>query len=99
LGCSKIEATALKAQNTNNKLFGSGTLHVRFGSFATFIYFCNVRFSPIAIKQDGLLAALASGGRDNGESGLRKDYGANYYAAVAVDSDGCRLEAYCAAAA
>jgi catechol 2,3-dioxygenase-like lactoylglutathione lyase family enzyme len=40
-------------------------------------------------------AALAAGGRDNGEPGIRKDYGENYYAAFAVDPDGYRLEAYC----
>lgn len=40
-------------------------------------------------------AALASGGRDNGKAGLREDYGANYYAAFAMDPDGYRLEAYC----
>ena len=40
-------------------------------------------------------AALAMGGRDNGKPGLRQDYGANYYAAFAVDPDGYRLEAYC----
>jgi catechol 2,3-dioxygenase-like lactoylglutathione lyase family enzyme len=40
-------------------------------------------------------AALASGGRDNGKAGLREDYGANYYAAFAIDPDGYRLEAYC----
>jgi len=40
-------------------------------------------------------AALASGGRDNGKPGLRKDYGDNYYAAFVFDPDGYRLEAYC----
>ena len=40
-------------------------------------------------------AALAAGGRDNGKPGLRKDYGANYYAAFVTDPDGYRLEAYC----
>jgi catechol 2,3-dioxygenase-like lactoylglutathione lyase family enzyme len=40
-------------------------------------------------------AALASGGRDNGKASLREDYGANYYAAFAIDPDGYRLEAYC----
>ena len=40
-------------------------------------------------------AALATGGRDNGPPGLRADYGADYYAAFAVDPDGYRLEAYC----
>jgi catechol 2,3-dioxygenase-like lactoylglutathione lyase family enzyme len=44
-------------------------------------------------------AALGAGGRDNGEPGLRADYGPNYYAAFAVDPDGYRLEAYCGAEA
>jgi catechol 2,3-dioxygenase-like lactoylglutathione lyase family enzyme len=39
--------------------------------------------------------ALAAGGRDNGKPGVRKDYGANYYAAFVVDPDGYRLEAHC----
>src|SRR5437763_11254322 len=44
-------------------------------------------------------SALSAGGRDNGKPGLRADYGANYYAAFAVDPDGYRLEAYCGAEA
>ena len=43
-------------------------------------------------------AALAAGGRDNGKPGPRADYGPDYYAAFAIDPDGYRLEAYCAAA-
>jgi catechol 2,3-dioxygenase-like lactoylglutathione lyase family enzyme len=43
--------------------------------------------------------ALGAGGRDNGKPGLRADYGANYYAAFAVDPDGYRIEAYCGAEA
>jgi catechol 2,3-dioxygenase-like lactoylglutathione lyase family enzyme len=39
-------------------------------------------------------AALAQGGRDNGEPGLRKDYGPHYYAAFLFDPEGYRLEAY-----
>ena len=42
-------------------------------------------------------AALKNGGKDNGKPGLRADYGANYYAAFAVDPDGYRIEAYCGA--
>ena len=41
--------------------------------------------------------ALSTGGQDNGKPGLRADYGANYYAAFAVDPDGYRIEAYCGA--
>jgi catechol 2,3-dioxygenase-like lactoylglutathione lyase family enzyme len=40
-------------------------------------------------------AALKAGGKDNGEPGLRADYGDNYYAAFVIDPDGYRLEAYC----
>jgi catechol 2,3-dioxygenase-like lactoylglutathione lyase family enzyme len=43
--------------------------------------------------------ALGAGGQDNGKPGLRADYGANYYAAFAVDPDGYRIEAYCGAEA
>ena len=43
--------------------------------------------------------ALGAGGKDNGTPGLRADYGANYYAAFAVDPDGYRIEAYCGAEA
>ena len=42
-------------------------------------------------------AALKAGGTDNGKPGLRADYGRDYYAAFAVDPDGYRIEAYCAA--
>ncbi|MGH7987610.1 MAG: VOC family protein [Candidatus Binataceae bacterium] len=40
-------------------------------------------------------AALRVGGHDNGEPGVRKDYGENYYAAFVTDPQGYRLEAYC----
>lgn len=40
-------------------------------------------------------AALRSGGRDNGGPGPRPEYGADYYAAFAIDPDGYRIEAYC----
>jgi catechol 2,3-dioxygenase-like lactoylglutathione lyase family enzyme len=38
-------------------------------------------------------SALRVGGQDNGEPGLRLDYGDNYYAAFLVDPDGYRIEA------
>ena len=37
-------------------------------------------------------AAIAAGGRDNGEPGLRR-YGASYYAAFVLDPDGNNIEA------
>jgi catechol 2,3-dioxygenase-like lactoylglutathione lyase family enzyme len=40
-------------------------------------------------------AALAAGGRDNGEPGLRPIYHPSYYAAFIVDPDGHRIEAVC----
>ncbi|MCB5189757.1 VOC family protein [Methylobacillus arboreus] len=38
-------------------------------------------------------SALAVGGRDNGQPGLRPHYGANYYAAFLIDPDGHHIEA------
>jgi catechol 2,3-dioxygenase-like lactoylglutathione lyase family enzyme len=43
-------------------------------------------------------AALAAGGTDNGQPGLRPEYGPNYFAAFVVDPEGYRLEAVCKAA-
>jgi catechol 2,3-dioxygenase-like lactoylglutathione lyase family enzyme len=40
-------------------------------------------------------AALASGGRDNGEPGLREKHGPAYYAAFVYDPDGQNIEAVC----
>ena len=42
-------------------------------------------------------AALANGGSDNGQPGLRPDYGAHYFAAFVVDPEGHCLEAVCKA--
>jgi catechol 2,3-dioxygenase-like lactoylglutathione lyase family enzyme len=38
-------------------------------------------------------AALTSGGQDNGQPGLRPNYGPNYFAAFVVDPDGHHIEA------
>lgn len=38
-------------------------------------------------------AGLASGGRDNGAPGPRRDYGPSYYAAFLFDPDGNNIEA------
>ena len=40
-------------------------------------------------------AALAAGGRDNGEPGLRPQYHPNYYGAFVFDPDGNNIEAVC----
>ena len=40
-------------------------------------------------------AALAAGGRDNGEPGLREQYHPDYYAAFVIDPDGHNIEAVC----
>jgi catechol 2,3-dioxygenase-like lactoylglutathione lyase family enzyme len=40
-------------------------------------------------------AALAVGGRDDGEPGIRLHYHPDYYAAFVVDPDGHRIEAVC----
>jgi len=40
-------------------------------------------------------AALAAGGTDNGEPGLREDYHPTYYGAFFLDPDGHNIEAVC----
>jgi catechol 2,3-dioxygenase-like lactoylglutathione lyase family enzyme len=40
-------------------------------------------------------AALAAGGKDNGQPGLRPHYHANYYAAFVIGPDGHNIEAVC----
>jgi catechol 2,3-dioxygenase-like lactoylglutathione lyase family enzyme len=40
-------------------------------------------------------AALATGGRDEGEPGPRTQYHRDYYAAFVLDPDGNRIEAVC----
>jgi catechol 2,3-dioxygenase-like lactoylglutathione lyase family enzyme len=40
-------------------------------------------------------AALAAGGRDNGQPGLRPHYHPHYYAAFVLDPDGINVEAVC----
>jgi catechol 2,3-dioxygenase-like lactoylglutathione lyase family enzyme len=44
-------------------------------------------------------AALAAGGRDNGEPGPRPQYHEHYYGAFALDPDGNNIEAVCHAPA
>jgi len=39
--------------------------------------------------------AVGFGGSDNGAPGVRRHYGANYFAAFVIDPDGWRLEAVC----
>lgn len=40
-------------------------------------------------------AAIAVGGKCNGEPGLRPDYHANYYGAFVIDPEGNNIEAVC----
>lgn len=40
-------------------------------------------------------AALAAGGRDNGQPGVRAEYHPNYYAAFVLDPDGNNVEVVC----
>ena len=40
-------------------------------------------------------AAIAAGGTDNGQPGLRPHYHANYYGAFVLDLDGNNIEAVC----
>lgn len=40
-------------------------------------------------------AAIAAGGRNNGDPGLRPHYHSNYYGAFVLDPDGNNIEAVC----
>jgi catechol 2,3-dioxygenase-like lactoylglutathione lyase family enzyme len=40
-------------------------------------------------------AAIAAGGKDNGQPGLREHYHPNYYAAFVIGPDGHNIEAVC----
>ena len=62
--------------------FGTGT-HVAFR--------CDDRATVDAFHA----AALAAGGRDNGEPGLREEYHPTYYGAFVLDPDGNNAEAVC----
>jgi catechol 2,3-dioxygenase-like lactoylglutathione lyase family enzyme len=57
------------------------------------LHFCFVAPDEAAVDAFHA-AAIASGGTDNGEPGIRPDYGRFYYAAFIIDPDGYRLEAY-----
>jgi catechol 2,3-dioxygenase-like lactoylglutathione lyase family enzyme len=61
-----------------------------------------LHFCFTAPTRDGVdafhAAALRSGGRDNGNPGVRADYGPDYYAAFVIDPEGYRIEAYCGGA-
>ena len=58
------------------------------------LHFCFTAPTPASVDTFHV-AALASGGRDNGEPGIREEYSPDYYAAFAIDPDGYRIEAYC----
>ncbi|MGE5202138.1 MAG: VOC family protein [Acidobacteriota bacterium] len=62
------------------------------------LHFCFVAKSRAAVDAFHA-AAVRSGGRDNGQPGIRREYDENYYAAFVVDPDGYRVEAYCGGAA
>jgi catechol 2,3-dioxygenase-like lactoylglutathione lyase family enzyme len=47
------------------------------------------------LVDDFYRAAVAAGGRNNGEPGLRPHYSANYYGAFVLDPDGYNIEAVC----
>jgi catechol 2,3-dioxygenase-like lactoylglutathione lyase family enzyme len=57
-----------------------------------------LHFCFVAPNEEGVRAfhanAMASGGTDNGEPGIRPEYGSFYYAAFVIDPDGYRLEAF-----
>ncbi len=57
-----------------------------------------LHFCFVAGSEEGVRAfhanATTHGGTDNGELGIRPEYGSFYYAAFVIDPDGYRLEAF-----
>lgn len=47
------------------------------------------------VVDDFYRAAMAAGGRDNGQPGIRAHYHPNYYGAFVLDPDGHNIEAVC----
>jgi catechol 2,3-dioxygenase-like lactoylglutathione lyase family enzyme len=81
-GREKIALWIGKAEQPVRPDMGSG-LHFCFGA-------------PAREAVDAFhVAAVNTGGADNGAPGLRPHYGTDYYAAFVVDPDGYRIEAYC----
>jgi catechol 2,3-dioxygenase-like lactoylglutathione lyase family enzyme len=57
------------------------------------LHFCFA--APTRDSVDAFHAAgLRCGGKDNGQPGLREDYGPGYYAGFIIDPDGYRIEAH-----
>ena len=55
----------------------------------------NLIVTKRTLVDDFYRAAVAAGGRNNGEPGLRPQYSANYYGAFVLDPDGYNIEAMC----
>ncbi|MFT6644527.1 MAG: putative lactoylglutathione lyase [Patiriisocius sp.] len=76
--------------------------HVTFGSPQKLLLRANGML-PCLQTREGVdafyQAALAAGGRDNGEPGVRAHYHPNYYGAFVFDPDGRNIEVACHGAA
>ena len=59
----------------------------------TGLHFCFAA-PDVAAVDAFYVAAMTSGGHDNGAPGLRPIYGPGYYAAFIIDPDGYRIEAH-----
>ena len=57
------------------------------------LHFCFVAKSEDAVRSFHA-NGIANGGTDNGEPGVRPEYGSFYYAAFMIDPDGYRIEAF-----
>jgi catechol 2,3-dioxygenase-like lactoylglutathione lyase family enzyme len=68
-----------------------------FGSFGASPGAVHIAFAATTREQVRQFhaAALAAGGKDNGQPGLREHYHPNYYGAFVIGPDGHNIEAVC----
>ncbi len=88
------------------EMTGTSDSHVGFGAGRPFFWIgtggkvsvaTHVAFATESRKtvDEFYAAAIAAGGRDNGEPSLRPHYHENYYGAFVLDPDGNNIEAVC----
>jgi catechol 2,3-dioxygenase-like lactoylglutathione lyase family enzyme len=85
----KILGYGLDAQHEVFNIFERGVDAQAPGAGTHFAFNASSR----ACVDEFFKAGICYGGTSNGEAGIRKNYGENYYAAFLADPDGFRLEA------
>lgn len=99
LGLTQMAKVTPEAHGTKGVVYGFGDTHPffwvgdneRVGEGTHVAFTAGTRDQVNAFHK----AAIAAGGVNNGEPGLRPQYHPNYYAAFVFDPDGMNIEAVC----